>query len=368
MPVGFPTKVNYATGDVLSAANMNDLSGTVNLLESAQYAAGKNPVLNSNFSVWQRGTSRALAASTSYTSGFTADRWQTATGANQATTISRQSTNDTTNLPNIQYCLRFQRNSGQTGTTSYNNIQTFETINSIPFAGETVTLSFYARAGANYSAASGLLGTQLVSSTGTDQNPNAVWAGSVSVIGANTTLTTTWQRFTYTGTVATNAAQLYINFVFNPVGTAGANDYYEVTGVQLETSTVASAYSPNGATAQAELAACQRYYYRFQPTSAATNRFGYGFAVSASAGEVGFKFPVNMRTAPTALEQSGTAGDYGLKSGATNVTFTSVPSFNTADVTEGWIGTVTSGTLVAGNSVCMRNTSTNAFLGWSAEL
>lgn len=32
MAAGFPTKANYASGDVLTAANMNDLAGTVNLI------------------------------------------------------------------------------------------------------------------------------------------------------------------------------------------------------------------------------------------------------------------------------------------------------------------------------------------------
>ena len=32
MAAGFPTKANFATGDVLSATNMNDLAGTVNLI------------------------------------------------------------------------------------------------------------------------------------------------------------------------------------------------------------------------------------------------------------------------------------------------------------------------------------------------
>lgn len=32
MAAGWPTKANYATGDVLSATNMNDLSGTVNII------------------------------------------------------------------------------------------------------------------------------------------------------------------------------------------------------------------------------------------------------------------------------------------------------------------------------------------------
>ena len=54
MAVGFPTYVNYATGDVLSATNMNDLSGTVNLLQSAQYAAGKNKIINGDCNINQR--------------------------------------------------------------------------------------------------------------------------------------------------------------------------------------------------------------------------------------------------------------------------------------------------------------------------
>ena len=33
MATGFPVKANYATGDVLTAANMNDLAGTLNYLD-----------------------------------------------------------------------------------------------------------------------------------------------------------------------------------------------------------------------------------------------------------------------------------------------------------------------------------------------
>jgi hypothetical protein len=35
MAVGFPAKVNFATGDVLTAAQMNDVTGTLNLLNPA---------------------------------------------------------------------------------------------------------------------------------------------------------------------------------------------------------------------------------------------------------------------------------------------------------------------------------------------
>ena len=257
MATGFPTKANYAAGDILTAANMNDLSGTVNYL---QYMPPRNAVLNSNFSVAQRGTSVALAASTSIANSYTLDRWQMPTNANQACTVSQQSTNDTTNLPNIQYCGRFQRNSGQTGTGNLNPSQTLETINSVQFAGKAVTLSFYARAGANYSATSSALGFTMVSGTGTDGNVQVGFTGQASVASGTATLTTTWQRFSYTGTVAATAKQLGFFFTFTPTGTASTNDYFEITGVQLELGSVANTYQPNGATYQAELAACQRYY------------------------------------------------------------------------------------------------------------
>jgi hypothetical protein len=300
MPVGFPSKVNFATGDVLSATNVNDISGTLNLLTGTQNAAGKNPVLNSSFNVWQRGTSVSVAASVS--SAYTADRWTLQTQANQASTVSRQPTSDTTNLPNIQYCTRVQRNSGQTGTGTCYYGQAFESINSIPFAGKAVVLSFYARAGANYSPTSSVLQVQAASGTGTDQAPLIAWTGQnnfVDSVSAN--LTTTWQRFTYTGTVQSTATQIKVAFIFTPTGTASTNDYFEVTGVQLEASTTAaSAYAPNGATYQAELAACQRYFQIYGDLEA----FGQFFSTT-SARFVQY-LPVAMRVAPTPTFPTGT--------------------------------------------------------------
>ena len=88
-----------------------DSAATTGLRYSATPSAS-NPVLNSAMQNWQRGTSVSLTASTP---GYTADRWYVVNGANQAMTVSRQATGDTTNLPFIQYAARVQRNSGQTG-------------------------------------------------------------------------------------------------------------------------------------------------------------------------------------------------------------------------------------------------------------
>ena len=270
--------------------------------------AGKNAVINSAMNVWQRGTSISLAASAGTT--FLADRWCTQTGANQATTVSRQVTGDTTNLPFIQYAMRFQRNSGQTGTANYAIMSPMETTNTVPFAGKTVTLSFYARKGANYSATSDILRGLLRTGTGTDQNPFSGYTGDANSLDANFTLTTTWQRFSVSGTVAATVTEMTVQFNYTPTGTAGANDYYDITGIQVEIAGSASAYSPNTSTYQAELAACQRYYVDLGNRS---------FSAYSATGVIGPAFPVTMRTTPTISLAYGGVTDrmYNIDAGTT---------------------------------------------------
>jgi hypothetical protein len=239
-----------------------DSAATTGLRYNPPVGSLANPVINGGMDNWQRGTSIAVTASTT---PYTADRWQVTNGANQALTVSRQATGDTTNLPNIQYAARVQRNSGQTGTSAISLVQSFETINSIPFAGKAVTVSFYARKGADYSSSGSSLAIDFISGTGTDQNrATAGYTGNANVISNGATLTTTWQRFSYTGTVGATATELATYFYFTPTGTAGTNDYFELTGVQVDvgtwTATTAPTFRRSGGTIQGELAACQRYF------------------------------------------------------------------------------------------------------------
>jgi hypothetical protein len=324
--------------------------------------AGKNGVLNSQFNVWQRGTSVSIAASSS---GYSADRWFQSTGANQACTVSRQATGDTTNLPFIQYGMRFQRNSGQTGTGAIYFSQSFETINSVQYAGKTVTLSFYARAGANYSATSNALPFYIASGTGTDQNVGGGGFTGVATVATTTaTLTTSWQRFSVTGTVSSSATQLAIYGIFTPTGTAGANDYFDLTGVQLEIAGSASAYSPNTSTYQAELSACQRYYWR-STGGTFYSPYAQGIAASASDLQGIFQYPVTMRSAPSSIEFS----NLGLSDGvsAPFAVNALVLANNTAFSTL-VIATVTSGLTTYRYYQILNNNSTAGYFGLSAEL
>jgi hypothetical protein len=265
-----------------------------------------NPVINGGMDVWARGTT---GTSNSYItpSGYNVDRWQNFSNGN-AITISRQTVSDSTNLPNIQYAARVQRNSGQTSTNPLYHAQSLETVNSIPFAGKTVTLSFYARAGANFSAASSSLTVKMDSGTGTDQNVLGGYTGGASPVNTSVTLTTTWQRFSATGTIATNVTELGIYFAFTPVGTAGANDWFEITGVQLDVGTWTASTAPtfrrSGGTIQGELAACQRYYWRNSSSTGTFPLVSTGYADSATLAYFPVLMPSEMRVAPTSVNYS----------------------------------------------------------------
>jgi hypothetical protein len=334
-----------------------DSSATTGL----RYTGGtviSNPLINSCMDIWQRGTSIANTASTLYT----ADRWVTV-GSPAAFTISRQATGDTTNLPNVQYCARVQRNSGQTNTTGFDFLQGFETTNSIPYAGKTVTMSFYARAGANYSPTSSILQAQLYSGTGTDQLPTAAFTGQATVINQNATLTTTWQRFTYTASIGATATQLKTIFSMAPTGTAGAADFYEITGVQLDIGSVALPVRRNGATIQGELAACQRYYWRISNGSVYSS-YGTGVAGSSTLAYIVINYPTSMRINPTSVDFSTLMlSDSANNNAVTNLTLDQ-PNTGKATLTVFTAGGMTQ----YRPQNLVNNNNTAGYLGFSAEL
>jgi hypothetical protein len=331
----------------------------------AGVTAGKNAVINGAFDFWQRGTSVSATASANT---WTADRWALSTFANCASTISRQLTNDTTNLPNIQYCARFQRNSGQTGTSGFYITQAFETVNAIPYAGKTVTMSFYARAGANYSPTSNVLKVYLLTGTGTDQpRAGASYTGELSPINTTATLTTTWQRFSFTGTIATNVTEFSPTFEATHTGTAGAADYFEVTGVQVEVGSVATPFSRNAGTIQGELAACQRYYIRLTGGQA-YSIYGIGFGrASGATADVLVNLPVTMRVIPTVLEY----GNIQLSvPGSAGATITAITTPSSHDENSQYIGALAvSATVTAAKPYFIGNNNNAAgYLAFGAEL
>ncbi len=208
--------------------------------------------INGAMEIWQRGTSFTITSGTAYT----ADRWM---GRNLGTnvTYSRQ----TSGLNGFQYCMRVQRPNGLTGTNGLYLYYNSETADTYRFAGKTVTISFYARKGTNFSGASSAIGFDIYTGTGTDQNIGiSGFTGQTYAGGIGAVLTSSWQRFSGTVTFGSTTTQFGIVAGYAPVGTAGADDYFEITGVQLEEGSVATTFRRSGGTIQGELAACQRYY------------------------------------------------------------------------------------------------------------
>jgi hypothetical protein len=120
------------------------------------------------------------------------------------------------------------------------------------------------------------------------------------------------------------------------------------------------------------LALCQRYYYKIFPNVVDANlASGPGVATTTTAVTyMSGSFPVTMRIAPTALEQSGTASDYQVAApGVATTNLNAVPTFLSSTTEYAFFvrGTVASG-LTAGQMRWLECNTANAFLAWSAEL
>jgi hypothetical protein len=253
-----------------------------------------NAIINGAFEIWQRGTS-FTGVGTSY--AYQADRFRTVRGAFAGgINVSREPAG----LDGFEYAMKIQRQAGNTSTTFIGLDYALETEDSMLLVGKTVTLSFYAKAGANFSAPS--LGGAILTGTGNDQ-PVSGFTNLTSRSVVNAALTTSWQRFTTTATIPTGVTQIGISFTSFPTGTAGAEDSVFITGVQLEAGTVATPFRRNAPSIQAELAACQRYYYRLN-VSTAYGVVGNGFGTTSSMAHFSIPFKSTMRTNPTSAEFS----------------------------------------------------------------
>jgi hypothetical protein len=329
-----------------------------------QSAYNGNAVINGGMDIWQRGTSAAGSYPT-----YLADRWMNYRAV-AGSTYSRQNTSDTTNLPFIQYCQRVLRDTGNTATNALYISQSLENEQSRTFIGQAVTLSWYARAGANFSAASSNMNFELVTGTGTNQNVIAGFTGQANASSGTKTLTTTWQRFSTTATISASATQLAVNLFYTPVGTAGAADYMEITGVQLELGSVATTFKRAGGTIQGELAACQRYYIRYNGAIQYAVLSPTGIAKSTTAGQIPFSAPVPMRVKPSSLDYGPALSDFWFTSLTNDVVPTAIALDASLSTTNFPVVNVTvaSGLTAATPRLLMAATSNSPYLGFSAEL
>ena len=316
-----------------------------------------NYIINGGMDISQRGTSFVP------TSGiYTLDRWFGQRYGSAGGTVSQVNTSDTTNLPQITKAMRIANNSGATATNTL-ILNSLENTQTQQLLGQTVAISFYLRKGANYSGAD--FTVALAGGTGTDESLNAGYTGQATLLTVTAVPTTSWVRYQGTVTVGATYTQLGLVITSKGTGTAGANDWAEITGVQLELGSIATAFERSGGTIQGELAACQRYYFRNTGDTSVYNAYGTGSAQSATSPVLLFQMPVTMRVEPTSLDFSGLAVYDG-------VTISAVSSAVISNANSGrdvaWIDLVSTGLTTSRSYTTINNNNLTGYIGVSAEL
>lgn len=309
----------------------------------------RNSLMNGDMTLSQR-TGPFTGISGFATPVYTLDRWFAWTGGTASMSVSQQA--GTGNFANL---MRIQRANGNANTATLFMGQIIESIDCAPLATQTITVSFYARAGANFSATSSLMNIRCQVGTGTDQGSasytNGTWSGAVLALNTTQAINTTLTRYSFTTAIGSGYNEVAVDFGFAPTGTAGAADYIEVTGVQLEIGAL-SAFEqvPYGTNYQR----CLRYFQIFN-TFGTSVPLTTGMCYSTTAFLVVLPiFP--KRSLPTGITIDSVAGYQVYNASASPVNLSTLvfaaPGYNQITLT----GTVASG-LVAGNATTLVNAS-----------
>jgi hypothetical protein len=190
-------------------------------------------------------------------------------------------------------------------------------------ANREVTLSFWAK-GVN--PAGGFIGTRIAQNFGTGGSPSA----EVSVtVNEDFALTASWQRFTVTFTPPSVSGKTlgtggddYLEILIGQITDTSTDAWnMDISNVQLELGDTATAFEY--VTPADQLARCQRYFYTLDvDKTAAFLPYAYGFAVSATRGEMALYLPVQMRAIPVLTIATPTA--FSLSDGAAGTNATTI--------------------------------------------
>ena len=136
---------------------------------------------------------------------------------------------------------------------------------------------------------------------------------------------------------------------------------FEITGVQLEVSDHATSFQHRSIAE--ELLLCQRYYFRFTPST--HGFYGVGNIDGGNQGQILVNFPTEMRVKPTSLETTGTATDYQLRV-TTSVNCTGVPTIDSTTTLNGLvIPAASSHGLTDKSAAFLRAANNTSFLGFA---
>ena len=266
----------------------------------------RNAIINGDFSINQRGFT-----STTTTASYGFDRWYgqwsggTVTYSAQAFTLG--------NAISGQESPNFARlvTASQTGAnTDFARLeQRIESVRT--FAGQTVTVSFWAKVGSGTPK----IAIELQQYFGSGGSPSA----QVNTYAGQITLSTSWVRYSVTATlpsisgktIGTDGKDMLGLYIYTSAGSdynsrTGTLGYQNITfdiwGVQVEAGSVATPFERRPP--QVELALCQRYCVAWRNAGGGADAIGYGNAYSATIATSRIWLPVPMRSQPNSISWS----------------------------------------------------------------
>ena len=318
-------------------------------------AAYKNYIANGAFDVFQRSIVSGTSVTATSSPGYILDRWTNDTGGgNGSITYSRQSVTPGS-IPGIELPYHYRLNQTTAGSGSSYLTALWQRIEDVrTLAGQTVTLSFYAKS----DTAGRTIRTECYQVFGT--------GGSGSVVCdvyEPHTLTTSWQRYTRTFTIPSVSGKtiasdstLWVVLSDKAINTVHTTD---ITGVQLEIGSVATPFVRQGGHVMGETQMAQRYYYRdtLEKHMVYARDTNYWFVTK--------EFPVRMKSNPSFNHNvttkvgntgvfPGTAGQMGFYANGWTATNATAVACNSDGITtdhgtfyfSGWNATVgTTGSL-----------------------
>jgi hypothetical protein len=342
-----------SNGDTLVA----DSAATTGLRWQGSFAAGKNKIINGDFNINQRAFSSVTANGT-----YTFDRFVTNFSGGTVTFTPQTFTPGAAPVSGYEATNFLQIVTSGQSASNYASIgQKIENVRT--FAGQTVTLSFWAKA----TSGTPKIGWYALQNFGSGGS-----SAAAAYAGYTENLSSSWARYSITyavpsisgKTIGTSSSFDNYLMVSDGAGTQGIqNNTFQIWGVQIENGSTATAFQTATGTIQGELAACQRYYWRATLAADCLTGFeGAAYSTTAVYGIMNAK--VTMRTTPTSLDYSNVR----ITDALTNYTITNLALWNLG--TENAIPLLATGAsgLTQYRPYILGVTASGGYVGISAEL
>ena len=374
MPTTSPDNISYPSNTDPQKTIEERIQDTAESVQSAFNTVSKshNYIINGAMDINQRG----LTSTGVTTQQYTLDRWLFAPNSGTVTQSYQLFTPGSGPASSVE-AIGYLRTvtSGQSAAGAFtiinNNIEDVRAL-----AGKVVTISFYAKSSVNGLA----VAHEFSQNYGTEGSPSSPYDVPIPSNGSSKfTLTTSWARYSYTMTLPSLSGKTLgttadTSFTVSRFWLSAGSDFnartsslgiqngtIDLWGMQIEDGSSATPFRRNSPSIQAELAACQRYYWRFTQV----DNYQFWTLCSNWGGELmgALKLPVTMRVRPS-LSISNLAAVYWL---GNNTNYTGATGFSGRPSKEVWAFACSTASVPTNVPVMMRP-AVGTFIEASAEL